>query len=90
MSSLRAEPSLQPPSTTRPLSVSEMNMQGILMITVSKQGTAAVVFGELPCSCDGSGTLSPPTYSAVLRLFLCSDFQVCSLLLVSLAGLDQH
>lgn len=49
------------------LSFSQTNMQGILMIMASKQGMAAVVFGDLPCSCDGLGHFEPS------RMLSCSE-----------------
>lgn len=66
-SSWTAEPCHHSPPITHPLSFSETNMQGILMIMASKQGTAAVVFGVLPCSCDGLGHFEPS------RMLSCSE-----------------
>lgn len=89
-SSWRAEPPQHSPPIPHPLSFSEMNTKGILMITASKQGTAAVAFGDLPCSCDGSGHLESSSTLSCSETVLASEFVVSSWLVYLVSTSTKH
>lgn len=66
-----------------------MHIQGVLMPTASKQGMAAVGFGDLHCSCDGFRSPELPSTLSCAETVR-SGCSIYTLLLVSASGLGEH